>query len=1294
MIDLSAGTRAHPVALARYDVVGKLGRGGMGTVYEALDRERNTRVALKTLSVSDPAAAARLKREFRMVADMSHPSLAPVYELVEVDGFWFFTMECIDGVSFNHWARREHPTREVTPEYSMSRTLHTTLVADAPTECESVESQSPSAFAPTLATPPRRSLDEIRRGLLDIVGGVSALHEVGLFHGDLKPSNVLVREDGRAVVVDFGLSGQVGRAKTLSNMVAGTPAYMPPEQLCGLADGGPSTDWYAFGVLLYRVLTGLFPWTQESLLDLLFHKRHHVPQPPAAMLDLPGDLSDLCMALMDPEPEQRPGTEQILEVLSGSAPSPISVAAPVRSERRAEICFVGRERELCDLERAYGSARGGRMILVHTHGTSGIGKSALLDSFVRGVQELDGALLLRGRCYERENVPYKAFDRIVDELAEHLQDIPSYEVEELLPEWSAELGTVFPALLAVNQFRDRVEKAPSPVDAMERRRRAWGALSDLLKALRRDRPIVLSIDDLQWADADSAKLLVELIGSSEPPALLLIVSYRPEAAENPELRPYFEQSARLSAAGALVDLELDALLPSEARELARATLERIGESASDDRVSYVAKEAGGVPFFIEELANFVAAGEGLHDGVTLEQAIRSRIGSLPDQQRALMETIAIAGSPLPQSLVFEAASVDAKNLPELLALRRASLVSWLGAGGDDAVFTYHDRIRQSVVASLDEEARQAVHLALGRALARRHERDSAGSWVFEALNHLGAASRLLADEAERLAVARLSLEAARRAREAAAFPLAFRCFDEGLKLLPEDPWEAHYELALELHVGAAETAYLSAEWEALDRRIDEVKAHARSAMDQMAVWEVEVDAHAGKQQYAAAVDAGIRALSLLGVHLPSDPDEAEVGDAVKKALEQLNAIGPEAFARLDDVSDPEMLAAMRIGVRVSPAAYFNRPLLLPVIASKLIGMSIDKGLSNATPYALALFGIVLNTLEMFPLSHEWGRLALRLLDRYPDRTLEAATRHVLQNLVCNWMVPLSSTLKDLREVFDIGCRTGDYEYASYAAHGYVHNSIYAARPLEPLLAEALELGKQMRALGAVNAVHVHAPFEQLIKALTGKLERPWCLDDDSFDEQTSLAEAEATDSRSGLFVHHYIPGLARYMFGRQAEAADFFARARRYQDAVPSIWHNPIIAQFSVLAACAKLETTTDEAERALLREVAETGLATLTRLASHHAWNFAHRVSLVQGEIHRVEGDRAAALAWFEKSIEQAGESGWINDKALAHELAARCHDDASAARKARRAARAAYAAWGATAKVAELQAQLEGGD
>ncbi len=607
--------------------------------------------------------------------------------------------------------------------------------------------------------------------------------------------------------------------------------------------------------------------------------------------------------------------------------------------------------------------------------------------------------------------------------------------------------------------------------------------------------------------------------------------------------------------------------------------------------------------------------------------------TLPDVERALIEVLSVASNPIPLGVAFSVAGIETGVLRALWSLSRSHFVRSTGAGADDLVELRHDRFRQSVLDYLDDDRVGDHHLTLGRALA------SHGGWIFDAVRHLNSVEHRLVGP-ERRETARLALEAGRRARRAAAFELAFECFRSGARLAGDDAWTSDYELALAVHSGAAEAAYLSSSWDALDALIAGVKAHGRTVLDQLVAREVQIDALIARTEYSAAVDAALEALALLHVELPANPGEAEIGEELKRAMDGLARVGPEGLEALAPATDPEVAAAMRVQGRISSAAYFARPALLPVIACRLVATSVERGLSPATPYALAVYGIVLNTIGMLHEAHTWGQVALRLLERFDDKSMVARTRHVVFDLVCVWTVPLASTLDDLRAVVDVGRETGDLEYVGYAAHAWVHNSFYAAREISPLLEEALALGALLRGHEQVNALHVHTPFEQVLRCFSGDKLDPATLDDERFSEADALAHAAAAGSRSAELIVRLLTAIVRYHFGSPADASAALEAARPFLDGVVSTWHVPIFHQYAALAI-----QRLPPAQRRDHADAAEASVKTLRELAAQAPGNFAHRVELVDGERARAEGDFPRALAHFERAIAGAEAGGWWND-------------------------------------------------
>jgi predicted ATPase len=1292
--DLARATEEHPAVLGDYSVVGVLGRGGMGVVYDAIHREHGTRVALKTLAHLSPEGVFRFKREFRQAADVVHPNLVTLHELGCDDDLWFFTMDRIEGVDFIDWVRH-------TDSGSVSTDHQTrTVISDPPTAVSGSEEADDSPQASSSLD--EAALGRLRPALSQLLVGLQALHDSGLLHLDIKPSNVLIEDDGRLVILDFGLSRRVEEdeaPEAAGRRVIGTPRWMSPEQHeRGVLS--PASDWYSVGLMLYRALTGVHAFRSRRMRATAHSKRTLTPPSPAELTGAPSDLSELVMQLIRPEPAERPGPKALERFIGSRANTPVPELRP-----RGPRLVVGREPERARLDAALGRALRGGSAVLRVEGASGVGKSTLLDALASAATRGE-VVRLRGRCYERESLPYKAFDALLDELARSLALRATSDVLPDLPRHTEELGRVFPVLAgvpAVQELLDETPALPSSLPVTELRRRAVKALRELFANLAARRRCVLEIDDLQWADVDSLDALTTLLARPLPPALMVALAYRgADAAANPGVKAFLAQlESRVSdGEGVEPTLVVGPLTKTDSRALAtKASTDADRPALPDSVLSRIVEVSGGVPFFVEELARLAREQVDADTDPTIEldTVITRRLDALQPAERALVEALAIANSPAPISLVVDAAELDNTSVTRVLwSLRTGDFISGSGSGPDDEIELRHDRFRETVVAAMGPEFLGSLQLRLGQAFARRRRSDSDEHHLFSAVRHLNAAADQLDARWRRRAV-QLNLEAGSSARRAAAFDLAFACFDAGTRHLmgetetsADKAWQQDYALALELHAGAADAAQLASQWPEVDRHVSIIKARGRTTLDQLPGWEAQIDAGIARNDYDAAVDAGREVLALLGEALPEDPGDADIGPAFAAALEALQSLGPDGVLALGPDEDPTRLAAMRVQSRISSAAYFARPPLLPLMACRMILSSTQHGITSVTPYALSIFGIVLNTLDMHRVSHTWGEVALDLRERFEDRSTYARTGHVVFNLVGNWVVPLRDTLPPMLGVVESGLALGDLEYASYAAHAWVHNALYAGLELEGLLAQAIELGAFMTGHEQVNAVYLHQPFEQLLRALTGRTPDPAALDDERYSAAEALAIGERAGSRSALALIRTVMGIAAYAHGEPQKASAIFERARPYLDGMPSVWHLPIFHQLSALATL-----RLDPAAREPLMAHVETSLDVLRALAEAGPMNFAHRVLLVEAERARVTGDHDGALALVERAGRMAEEQAFMLDLGIAHELRARCYadlDDTVAWRQAIESARATYEAWGASARARQLRRQLDG--
>lgn len=720
MIMSSTGT-------ARFKYIDILGKGGMGDVYDAYDRDRGMRVALKKLRNVDAASVYRFKREFRALRGLSHPNIIALYELVAENEQWFLTMERVDGRdliayvqefgSYNPTA--SGPTASHVQSFDSTATRTATSSGfDIDEHCDATGLPTPPQYRPHIDDVV--DLDRLRDTLRQLAEALFVLHSAGMVHRDLKPSNVMVTREGRVVLMDFGIVTELLRPvdPVDGHKMVGTPSFMAPEQ----THGHPATaaaDWYAFGVLLYIALAKRLPF-QGGVSQILRAKVELDPLSPAAFVDgIPDDLNDLCMYLLRRDPSERPDDRDVLAQL-GANPERMAFSSGA-TFHGADI-FVGRTEELRVLHEAYKQVQSGGTRCICVRAPSGMGKSSLLDRFAEELAEPEWhqlpPLVLEARCQETENLSYKAFDGVMDALCNHILSLADDERDAFVPQSSHALSKIFPVLRRIPGWE--TDGPLAHLNPNELRGQAVYAMRSLLACVVHTRPVVMRIDDIHWADRDSVELLLGILAPPTPERLLLVSSLRSDAHDESIERALIDMLATLEQRGVGQTIELGPLFGNEQRALIKAlALQRGLFEDLDEQLWF---ESEGHPMLLAELVWYAMEAPqelaGAAANLSLEGVMNRRVSRLPETARALLEAIAVAGEPLPVFVLADACkmtSVERERSLSILQIthlahtvRKHETERWLDV--------YHDKVRETVLAHLPARRSRDLHRELARAL--------------------------------------------------------------------------------------------------------------------------------------------------------------------------------------------------------------------------------------------------------------------------------------------------------------------------------------------------------------------------------------------------------------------------------------------------------------------------------------------------------------------------------------------------------------------------------------------------
>lgn len=895
---------------------------------------------------------------------------------------------------------------------------------------------------------------------------VAELHRHNLIHNNIRPNGVLVdAASGRVTLIDLGAASRLSSEQppAAPMLPECALAYISPEQTGRMNRGvDHRTDLYSVGVTFYEMLTGKVPFESAEPLELIHSHIAKTPAPPHTRNPaVPAPVSDIVMKLLAKMADERYqsalGLARDLELCATEWAARGSIAGFPLGRRDVSDRFVvpqhlyGRERELDTLLRAFDAACGGATAMMLVAGYSGIGKTALIRELYRPLVGHRGHFIA-GKFDQIVRTPYGALIQAFRGLVQRL--LAQGEAE--LSRWRARLGRALgtgAAVLAevipeIELILGKQPPAPplAPAEAQTRFRRVFQSFLGVLAGP--EHPLVIFLDDLQWADSATLDLLEPLLTSPDIRCLFLIGAYRDNEVDSGH--PLARALAALEAER--VRLDRIALGPLDLPNLVRLAEDTLHGKPSDVEplARLLLDKTGGNPFFViqflkalrdAELVRFdyaagrwtfqieAIAGAGMTDNVI--DLMTQKIQRLsPKAQTALtlgacignqfdVNTLAIVSQQ-----THEAAAGDLSE-----ALEEGLLVPGVsGATGAPRYAFLHDRVQQAAYTMIPDEQKHLVHLTVGRLLLERWDPAKAEEKLFDVVHHLNHGCRLITDRAERLALARLNLAAGHKAKASTAYRAALGYLKTGLGLVTGSEWESEYDLMLALHLEAAESEYLSGDEAEAERTVELLLERARTRMDKARVYALRIVRYEYMSRYADAIQAGAAALALFGLAVP------ESAEGRRRALDEELAtidtlIGGRSIDSLVDLpimTDPEVKAVMQLLTSLHTPCYLSGDKTLTLLnTTAMVRLSLIHGNVEGSALAYMLHAMHLGPIRgEYRAAYEFGTLALRLNERLPDSGVRAKALMNFAWAVSVWRRPIAESLAYTAEAFSSATRRG------------------------------------------------------------------------------------------------------------------------------------------------------------------------------------------------------------------------------------------------------------------------------
>ncbi|MEG4838798.1 AAA family ATPase [Microcoleus sp. B9-D4] len=1279
--------------ISGYHLVEQLYCGSRTLVYRAIRETDQLPVVIKLLNRDYPSFSELLqfRNQYTIAKNLRLPGVVEPYNLESYRHSYALVMEDFGGISLR--------------DYAQERKL---------------------------------TLAEILAIAIQITDILDGLYRNRVIHKDIKPANVLIHPETKQVqLIDFSIASLLPRETQEiqnPNVLEGTLAYISPEQTGRMNRGiDYRTDFYSLGATFYELLTGKLPFECDDPMELVHC--HIAKQPPSInSKEIPQVVSDLVMKLMAKNAEKRYqsalGLKHDLERCLQQCQETGKIETFELGTR--DVCdrflipekLYGRETEVQILLNAFDRVANGTSELMLVAGFSGIGKTAVVNEVHKPIVRQRG-YFIKGKFDQfNRNIPFSAFVQAFRDFMAQLLSESDAKIQEWKTQILEALGDSGQVIIEVIPELERIigPQPPAPELSGIAAQNLFNLLFHKFIAVftKKEHPLVIFLDDLQWADSASLKLMQLLVNESQLGYLLLLGAYRDnEVSPGHPLMLTLDEVRK--AGTTLNTITLAPLGQISLNQLVADTLV-CDPDLAQTLTELVYQKTQGNPFFATQFLKALhqdglitfenqsghwqcdiskVREAALTDDVVLFMA--QQLQKMPATTQSVLKLAACIGNQfdlatlaiVSESSETETATALWKALQEELIIPQSEVYKFY-VGAQQAISEtttqtvayrfLHDRVQQAAYSLIPEEERAIAHYQIGQLLLQQISAEAREERIFELVNQLNYGTILVVEQPEREELAQLNLTACHKARAATAYQAAREYATVGLKLLGTDAWQRQYEMTLSLYDLAAEVAFLAGDFEQMHQWIEAVIHHAKTPLEQVQVYQVKIQALVAHNKFVEAIAIGQSVFQMLGVNLPNEPTLDDIRQLKQEIDALIEGRSIESFFDLPKMSDPQQLAIMQNAARLTPVCYMSGTKLYFLVVALQVKLSIQFGNSPVSAFCYVGYAFQLRMLwgdmTMVP---QFGQLGYQLALEPDAKNIRAATAMLMGAYVGSWTIHLQETLPILLDGYQAGLETGNLEFMGYDAQLYCFNAYWYGQPLAELEPQIRAYYQQLCDLNQLTAANCVLAYWQAAQILLGESEEEIPLRQDSYEEKV-LDEAKVDFYRLSFFYLYRF--TLDYWLEDFAKAEHDAAQTRQYLAGGMGSIVEPIFYFYDSLNVLATPGESMSESEPRWLRM--EENQAKLKDWADYGPMNYLHKYHLVEAQKYQLLNCKTEALEFYDLAIQGAKENGYIQEEGLANELAAKFYWEwgkEKVAASYMQEAYYCYARWGALAKVEDLE-------